>query len=130
MTMSLRGTTILAMEYPPSDRTPPAKRAPREKLNLAKAASGALDRLRNHLSDHPGWVHSTTASVMIEFLCWHYGQERSMGGSVGFKGFRPQTKRGRPAGVNVYENFRPADQRKAAGLSKTDVRIGQEPPKG
>ncbi len=121
-------------QYPPQDWTTPTARRTerakpaRRKLKLSKEATDALDEMRAHLDKHSAWLESTTGSVIFEFLCWHYHQSRSMGESPGFKGFRPKTRRGRPAGPNHMENFRPAHARKAAGLSKTEARLGPKPP--
>lgn len=116
-------------QYPPKDWTTPKakreKRGKREKLNLSSPASDAFDELRRHLAEHSAWLESTTASVLIEFLCWHYHRTKA-----GFKGFRPATRRGRPAGPNETDNFRPANVRKAAGLSKADAMLGPELPDG
>ena len=119
---------IHAMEqYPPSDWTPPAKAGKRDvsrKLNISPAAGAALAELRQKLEDWPAWVHSTSGSVMIEYLVWLFENSERR-----YRGFHPETKRGRPTSVNFIENFRPAAQRKAAGLSRTEARLGPKPPK-
>lgn len=112
-------------QHTPSEVSPPARR----KLKLSKEATDALDAMRDHLEKHPGWLESTTGSVIFEFLCWHYHQSRSMGESPGFKGFSPKTRRGRPAGMNFVHNARASLMRKAAGLTITEARVGQKPPK-
>ncbi len=102
---------------------------PSRSIRVSPPAQAALDELKQSLDGQPHWIHSTTTSVMIEFLCWFRKQARSMGEIPGYKGFRPKTRVGRPIDRNVYENLRPADMRKAAGLSKTEARLGPKPPK-
>jgi hypothetical protein len=92
----------------------------RHHLNISTLAGEALTEVKQLLESHPGFLHTATSSVVIEFLCAHYVE------GVALTKFKPKTKWGRPAGMNVYENMRPSHVRQAAGLTKNEARIGPE----
>lgn len=128
LTWWVRRAYIQSMQpYPPSDwsKPPTAQRAKQRKVNISPAAAAALDKLKQSLEEWPAWLESTTTSVMIEYLCWLFDNSERR-----YRGFHPETRRGRPAGPNQSDNFRPANVRKAAGLSKADAALGPELPGG
>ncbi len=110
--------------------TSPQDQFPRSQ-KLSPAAAKCLAELKNELDLWPGWHQSLSTSVVIELLCWYWTEVRREGKTeVSPRTFRPQTRRaGHQAGMNVYQNVRSSNMRKAAGLSKTEARLGPKPPK-
>lgn len=98
-----------------------------DRIYISGEARGLLEFLKQHMREHPAWLGHVSNSTIIEFLAEYWLSK----GELSMTKFKARTRRpGRPVGVNVYENFRAANVRKAAGLSKTDVRVGQKPPGG
>lgn len=84
-------------------------------LRLSLPAGQGFAKVKQLLTDHPGFLHYPTASVTLEFLCEHFLN------SVPLTKFKPKTFRGRPPGPNFYYNVKPVHIRKEVGRLEREL---------